>query len=197
MRNLNPFASEKTVSPVILDNEVYTENGGYNSNGNYNDDGVDNRGSPFEPPVGELLPGEAEAGGLGRHLGLWSTTFLIIGRIIGTGIFSTPSSITKSVGSVGAAMLVWLLGAFISFAGLGIWLELGCMIPRSGGEKVYLEAAYKRPKLLATVVFAFQIIILGFTASACIVFTEYVRSTLPFPFMKDMEIWICANDEKK
>lgn len=78
------------------------------------------------------------------------------------------------MGSVGAAILVWLLGGGIASAGLAIWLELGCMIPRSGGEKVYLEAAYKRPKLLATVVFAFQIVLLGFTAAGCIVFTQYV-----------------------
>lgn len=101
-----------------------------------------------------------------------------IGRIIGTGIFSTPSSITEAVGSAGAAMMLWLLGLALSFAGLFIWLELGCMIPRSGGEKVYLEAAYKRPKLLATTVFAFQIILLGFTASGCIVFTQYVRPSI-------------------
>ncbi|USW57467.1 Putative amino acid/polyamine transporter I [Septoria linicola] len=71
-------------------------------------------------------------------------------------------------------MMLWLLGLAIAFAGRFIWLELGCMIPRSGGEKVYLEAAYKRPKLLATTVFAFQIVLLGFTASGCIVFTQYV-----------------------
>jgi amino acid transporter len=140
------------------------------------DDEFDNhrRGSTTQPKVGELRPGEAETGGLGRHLGLFSTTFLIIGRIIGTGIFSTPSSITAGVGSVGAAMMLWFLGLAIAFAGLFIWLELGCMIPRSGGEKVYLEAAFKYPKLLATTVFAFQIVLLGFTASGCIVFTTYV-----------------------
>lgn len=43
------------------------------------------------------------------------------------------------------------------------------MYPRSGGEKVYLEAAYPRPKYLATVVFAANAILLGFTASGCIV----------------------------
>lgn len=59
--------------------------------------------------------------------------------------------------------MLWVLGFVLAGAGLGIWLEFGCMIPRSGGEKVYLEAAYKRPKLLATVVFAFQVILLGFT----------------------------------
>jgi hypothetical protein len=144
----------------------------------------DHRGSVSEPKVGELVPGEAEAGGLGRHLGLFSTTFLMweepidrlyivyswpskpssIGRIIGTGIFSTPSSIVEGVGSVGAAFMLWLLGLALSFAGLCIWLELGCMIPRSGGEKVYLEAMYTRPKLLATTVFAVYAVVLGFTA---------------------------------
>lgn len=48
------------------------------------------------------------------------------------------------------------------------------MIPRSGGEKVYLEAMYKRPKLLASTIFAVYAIVLGFTASGCIVFAQYV-----------------------
>ena len=43
------------------------------------------------------------------------------------------------------------------------------MIPRSGGEKVYLEAVYKKPKLLATVIFAMNAILLGSTAAGCIV----------------------------
>jgi hypothetical protein len=43
------------------------------------------------------------------------------------------------------------------------------MWPRSGGEKVYLEAIYPRPKFLATCIFASNAILLGFTASGCIV----------------------------
>ncbi|KAI9687113.1 MAG: hypothetical protein M1822_002524 [Bathelium mastoideum] len=122
--------------------------------------------------AGELTTEEASHGGMGRHLGLVSTTFLIIGRIIGTGIFSTPSSITESVGSVGAAMMMWVLGLALSFAGLMVWLEFGCMFPRSGGEKNYLEAVYTRPKFLATIVFAVNAIFLGFTASGCIIFAS-------------------------
>ncbi|KZT07117.1 amino acid transporter, partial [Laetiporus sulphureus 93-53] len=114
------------------------------------------------------------AGGMGRHLGVFSCTMLIVGKVIGTGIFSTPSSILESVGSVGASMMLWVLGFVLSFCGLFIWLEFGTMIPRSGGEKVYLEAVYTRPRHLATVVFAANAIILGFTASGCIVFAEYV-----------------------
>ena len=97
-----------------------------------------------------------------------------INAIIGTGIFSTPSSITSSVGSVGAALLLWVLGLALSFAGLSVWLEFGTMFPRSGGEKVYLEAVYKRPAFLATVVFASQAVFLGFTASGCVVFASNI-----------------------
>lgn len=67
--------------------------------------------------------------------------------------------------------MLWVLGFVLSFCGLFIWLEFGTMYPRSGGEKVYLEAVYKKPKYLATVIFAVNAIILGFTASGCIVST--------------------------
>ncbi|KAF8955657.1 amino acid transporter [Flammula alnicola] len=123
---------------------------------------------------GELTFEEDAAGGMGRHLGVFSCTMLIVGRIIGTGIFSTPSSILSSVGSVGASLMLWVLGFVLSFCGLFVWLEYGTMFPRSGGEKVYLEAVYKKPKFLATVIFATNAILLGFTASGCIVFADNI-----------------------
>ncbi|THH13001.1 hypothetical protein EW146_g7170 [Bondarzewia mesenterica] len=126
-------------------------------------DEVDNSVQELNP--GELTFDEDTAGGMGRHLGVFSCTLLIVGRIIGTGIFSTPSSILGSVGSVGASLMLWVLGFVLSFCGLFIWLEYGTIFPRSGGEKVYLEAVYQKPKYLATVVFAMVAILLGFTAS--------------------------------
>ncbi|KAF9228857.1 amino acid transporter [Gyrodon lividus] len=138
-----------------------------------------------EKPIQGVLPSEDvgpgglsfeedTAGGLGRHLGVMSCTLLIVGRIIGTGIFSTPSSILDGVGSVGASLMLWVLGFVLSFCGLFIWLEFGTMYPRSGGEKVYLEAVYQKPKFLATVVFSANAILLGFTASGCIVFASNI-----------------------
>ncbi|OBZ65549.1 High-affinity methionine permease [Grifola frondosa] len=114
------------------------------------------------------------AGGMGRHLGVFSCTLLIVGRIIGTGIFSTPSSILGSVGSIGASMMLWVPGFMLSFCELFIWLELGTMIPRSGGEKVYLEAMYKKPSHLGTLIFAANAVLLGFTSSGCIVFASNI-----------------------
>ncbi|KAI0353859.1 amino acid transporter [Trametes cingulata] len=127
----------------------------------------------------ELNPGELSfeedvAGGMGRHLG-------VVGRIIGTGIFSTPSSILGSVGSVGASLMLWVLGFVLSFCGLCIWLEFGTMFPRSGGEKVYLEAVYKKPRHLATVIFAANAIILSSTASNCIVFAQNILVSAGHP----------------
>ncbi|KAI6039605.1 amino acid permease-domain-containing protein [Pisolithus marmoratus] len=126
-----------------------------------------------ESPGGLSLT-EGSAGGLGRHLGVVSCTLLIIGRIIGTGIFSTPSSILSSTGSVGASLLLWVLGFILSFCGLFIWPEFGTMFPKSGGEKVYLEAVYTRPRYLVTIIFAANAILLGFTASGCIVFASNI-----------------------
>ncbi|KAI0660290.1 amino acid transporter [Cubamyces menziesii] len=135
---------------------------------------------------GELSFEEDTAGGMGRHLGIFSCTMIIVGTIIGTGIFSTPSSILGSVGSVGASLMLWLLGFVLSFCGLFIWLEFGTMFPRSGGEKVYLEAVYQKPKHLATFFFAANAIVLGFSSSGCIVFAQNILVTAGQP----TDLWV-------
>lgn len=146
------FSKRRATSPILTLDPPHPQ-----------DDLVLNHGTTPSPEGTQQNSREATERGLGRHLGLFSTTMLVVGRVIGTGIFSTPAAITKGVGSVGAALALWTLGLLVSFAGLMVWIELGCMIPRSGGEKVYLEAAYQRPKLFATTVFAFQAILLGFS----------------------------------
>ncbi|RDW63438.1 high affinity methionine permease [Coleophoma cylindrospora] len=115
-----------------------------------------------------------EEAGLGRHLGVTSATLLGISQMVGTGIFSTPSSITMSVGSVGASLILWVIGLLLSFCGLFIWLELACIFPISGGEKVYLEKAYPRPKYLTSIIFAIYAVVLSSSAGGCIVFAENI-----------------------
>ncbi|KAF2431428.1 hypothetical protein EJ08DRAFT_670030 [Tothia fuscella] len=115
-----------------------------------------------------------ETATLGRNLGWGSAYILIISRVIGSGIFATPGTIVKGVGSIGLALLLWIAGALISWAGLAIALEYGCMLPRSGGHKVYLEFTYRYPRFLASTLVAVSAVLLGFTASNCIVFGQYV-----------------------
>ncbi|KAE8152054.1 amino acid/polyamine transporter I [Aspergillus avenaceus] len=88
-----------------------------------------------------------------RHIGLASTALLAANSMIGAAVFTVPSSIVLSVGSVGAALSLWILGLGLTFCGFFIWLELGCLRPASGGEKVYLEMAYPRPYRLASTLF--------------------------------------------
>lgn len=101
----------------------------------------------------------------------------MISRVIGSGIFATPGSITKSVGSVGLSLLLWIAGALVAACGLAISVEYGYMLPRSGGEKVYLEFTYRHPRFLASTLVAVQAVLLGFTASNCDVFGRYTIFT--------------------
>ncbi|KAK0609605.1 amino acid permease-domain-containing protein [Bombardia bombarda] len=123
----------------------------------------------------DVLP---ETAVLGRNLGWSSAYIIIISRVIGSGIFATPGAIVSSVGSIGLSLLLWVAGALISWCGLAVSLEYGCMLPRSGGDKVYLEFTYRYPRFLASTLVAVNAILLGFTASNCIVFGEYLLYAL-------------------
>lgn len=112
------------------------------------------------------------------QLGTFSAINIILGKTIGVGIYSIPSSIFVSVGSVGATLLMWVLGAMISFCGLAVYLDLGTAIPRSGGERVYLERIFRQPYMLATCMFMSYVVLLGFSAPNCIVLGEYVLYAL-------------------
>ncbi|KAF2819505.1 hypothetical protein CC86DRAFT_449888 [Ophiobolus disseminans] len=118
----------------------------------------------------DILP---ETSTLGRTISWPSAYILVISRVIGSGIFATPGVIVKGVGSVGLSLTLWVVGAIIAACGLAVGLEYGCMLPRSGGDKVYLEFVYRKPRFLASTLVATQAVLLGFTASNCIVFAQY------------------------
>ncbi|KAK2051021.1 methionine permease [Colletotrichum caudatum] len=123
----------------------------------------------------DVLP---EASTLGRTLTWQSAYILVISRVIGSGIFATPGAILRSVGSPGLSLALWVVGAVVAACGLMVSLEFGSMLPRSGGDKVYVEFTYRRPRFLASTLIAFQVVLLGFTASNCIVFSEYLLFAL-------------------
>ncbi|ETS73198.1 hypothetical protein PFICI_15143 [Pestalotiopsis fici W106-1] len=115
---------------------------------------------------------------LGRNIGWTSAYILAISRVIGGGIFAVPGVVLKSVGSVGMALSLWVLGALVTACALAVSLEYGCMLPRSGGDKVYLEFTYSRPRFLASTIVATQAILLSYSASNCIIFSQYVHWAL-------------------
>lgn len=110
----------------------------------------------------------------GKEVGVLSAIFLIFNRMVGTGIFATPSTIYNLSGSVGAALMIWFAGAVIAASGLMVYLEWGSAIPKNGGEKNYLEYFYRKPKFLVSSMFASYAFLLGWAASNSVVFGEYI-----------------------
>ncbi|OJJ79189.1 high affinity methionine permease [Aspergillus glaucus CBS 516.65] len=109
-----------------------------------------------------------------RQIGVISASFLIFNRVIGTGIFATPSTILELSGSVGLSLIMWVVGTLIAMAGTAVYLEWGTAIPKNGGEKNYLEYVFKKPKFLATAMYAAYTVLLGWAASNSVVFGEYI-----------------------
>jgi basic amino acid/polyamine antiporter, APA family len=77
-----------------------------------------------------------------RALGLWETSAIVIGIMIGTAIFLVPAEITREVGSPRAALAVWLVGGVLSLFGALSFAELAAMFPQSGGQYIFLREAY-------------------------------------------------------
>ncbi|KAJ4989783.1 high affinity methionine permease [Stagonosporopsis vannaccii] len=112
---------------------------------------------------------------LGYSVGAITIIFLNLSKMIGTGIYSTPSTIFRYTGSIGAAMFYWTSGFFISLSSMGVYLEYAAYFPsRSGSEVAYLEQAYPRPKFFFPVIFAVQSVILSFSSSNAIVLAQYL-----------------------
>ena len=80
--------------------------------------------------------------GLKKELNLLTTVALVIGKIIGSGIFITPSRVLKYSGSFGLALICWSIGGLVAIGGGLSYVELGTMIRNSGGEYAYLREAY-------------------------------------------------------
>ncbi len=79
---------------------------------------------------------------LRRALGPWSTVAIIMGTVIGSGIFLVPTDMIKAVGTPGMVFAVWVFGGVLSLFGALTYAELSAALPAAGGEYAYLTAAY-------------------------------------------------------
>ncbi|RSM09155.1 hypothetical protein CEP52_004307 [Fusarium oligoseptatum] len=157
----DPEASDSEPSVIHDGNLAYTRvKGGNGSKPSYQE--------AVGAPVESKSP-------LGYHVGWLTVIFLNVNMMIGTGIFSTPASILNRSGSVGLALIIWVIGFFMAAAGFTVYLELASYFPnRSGSEVVYLEQAYPRPKHFFPVTFAVQSVILSFSSSNAVVLSRYL-----------------------
>ncbi|RCI15926.1 hypothetical protein L249_2033 [Ophiocordyceps polyrhachis-furcata BCC 54312] len=84
------------------------------------------------------------SGSLEKHKSLtyFNGLSLIVGLIIGSGIFSSPSQVSSQVGSAGAALVVWVVAGILAWTGAASYAELGGAIPLNGGSQVYLAKTF-------------------------------------------------------
>lgn len=80
--------------------------------------------------------------GLKREVGLVGSIALIVGSMIGSGIFVSPGGVLAESGSVGLSLVIWAAGGLLSICGSLVYVELGTVIPESGGEYSYLSKAF-------------------------------------------------------
>lgn len=89
-----------------------------------------------------LCAGSEAAANLPRALGLFDSTSIVLGIVVGAGIFLVPNLIARAVGSAGWILAAWIFTGVLSFFGALAFAELGAMLPATGGQYVYLRAAW-------------------------------------------------------
>src|SRR3974390_2944894 len=79
---------------------------------------------------------------LKRDLGPWAAASIVVGTVIGSGIFLVPRAMILRVGSPGWVFFIWVFGGLLSLPGALTYSELAAAMPEAGGEYNYLTAAY-------------------------------------------------------
>lgn len=120
--------------------------------------------------------------GLYREVGLAASTFLVVGNIIGIGIFTTSGLIAGQLGTSPWLIGVWLLGGFLALAGAICYSRLGVLFPHAGGEYAFL-----RPTFGPTLAFlsGWASLFIGFTApiaASALGLAYYLTPYLPESF---------------
>src|ERR1017187_8153515 len=115
---------------------------------------------------------------LARDLKLSHAGAVVVGTIIGSGIFLVPKEMMLAVGSARIVYLAWLVGGVLSFFGALTYAELGAMKPQAGGEYVYVRDAYGP---LAGFLYGWTWFLIAKPASIATVTTGLVRTLGTFP----------------
>jgi APA family basic amino acid/polyamine antiporter len=79
---------------------------------------------------------------LRRALGLWSAVSIVVGTVIGSGIFLVPKRMIAETGDTGTMFTVWIVGGLLTLFGALTYAELAAAMPEAGGEYVFLREAY-------------------------------------------------------
>ena len=120
----------------------------------------------------------SHAPGLVRELGVSQASAIVVGTIIGSGIFLVPAEMMQAVGSARLVYLAWIVGGLLSLAGAVTYAELGAMKPQAGGEYVYIRDAYGS---LPAFLYAWTWFVVAKPGSIATIATGIVRILGTFP----------------
>lgn len=115
-----------------------------------------------------------------KELGLFDATMLVMGCMIGSGIFVVSADIARMVGSPGYLILTWLIAGFITLIAALSYGELAGMMPHAGGQYVYLREAYNPFVGFLFGWTLFLVIQTGSIAAISVAFAKYTGELLPF-----------------
>ncbi len=123
-----------------------------------------------------------------RELGLLDGTMLVVGSMIGSGIFIVSADIARQVGPVGWLLLIWLVSGLMTMIAAISYGELSAMFPKAGGQYVYLKEAYN--KLIAFLYgwSFFAVIQTGTIAAVGVAFSKFA-AYLYEPFSDQNILW--------
>lgn len=84
----------------------------------------------------------SKASGLKKEIGMFQATLLVVGIVIGSGVFFKPAAVFKNAGAPGLGILAWVVGCILTMAGALSISEIGAAIPKTGGLFTYLKELY-------------------------------------------------------
>jgi basic amino acid/polyamine antiporter, APA family len=111
-----------------------------------------------------------------RQLGLFDAIMIVMGGIVGAGIFANPSEVAHRVHTPFLILGVWVLGGFIAMCGAFIWAELATRLPGTGGQYLYLREAY-HPSV--AFMYGWGLLLVtqtGGMAAVAVIFSSYFRA---------------------
>ena len=111
-----------------------------------------------------------------RQLGLFDATMIVMGGIVGAGIFANPSEVAHRVHTPFLILGVWILGGLLAMCGAFIWAELATRLPGTGGQYLYLREAY-HPSV--AFVYGWGLLLVtqtGGMAAVAVIFAAYFRA---------------------
>lgn len=128
-----------------------------------------------------------------RQFGFWSAHFVVVSCMVGAGILTTSGFTLQATGNPQALLVLWAIGGLMALAGALTVAELATMLPRAGGDYLYVRQAYGPG---AGFVCGWSTFVLGFAAPTAVVSTtaaNYVMAGVPEQWMQHWPAWLVTH----